>query len=250
MSLVPSAAPITHAGELAVDIGHQSEQQGNAESKFAKIIENLAKTSHGSESLRELRTFLSTDVKKTRNRETFLAKRILRPPIKWLDVKDQVWESEEERLSNQYAFLQGDVVESRLVKGLEGGPVDHDRWMVLSADCDSARTRYVRVAPVYPVLLKDPTDSQATLNYTAAMKLQNSRMFAIPPLPSDDPSQVRGYWIDLVTPHYFDFGANDLARELVTQLASLTIPYWHVLNALLIDIQTRANLDEGLRLRS
>lgn len=184
--------------------------------------------------------------KATNNREAFLRPRILQPAIKWLDVRESAWGTDEERAANQFSFLQGDLVESRFGYGLDG-ITNHSIWMILSPDCDAVRGRFVRVGVAYPIFKSMTNEDRWLLKYKQALAFRNSKLFSVP-WHGNHP-ELRGYCVDLESPHYLRFDLAD-TRELVTQLASLTGDGWHILNSLLQEQTTRASVAEGLHIRN
>ncbi|MEM7228350.1 MAG: hypothetical protein AAF432_05975 [Planctomycetota bacterium] len=217
------------------------------ETEFEEIIDELAKTSHGSKGLERLRAFFETRVRKTKARGAFLRDRLIQPPIKWFDVQERVWKTAEERNANQFSFLQGDIVNSKLVLGVDGARYEHNLWMIMSADCDCVRGKFVRVAPVLPV---DESVSIEKQTLAFALKFANERSFPIPHLPDDDSTSPTAYVANLEEPAHLCFGDDKNGeRSLVTQRASLTEAAWHILNAVLLHQITRANMEEALRIR-
>ena len=130
-----------------------SQPTSSDEDRFKNLIDNLAKSSHGSNELKAVKSFLSNDLKKKAQREAFLFPKLIQSAITWDAVKDTVWQDAEKRDANRFPFLQGDVIITKMVLalGMAESTQDHELWLVLSPDCDCVRSSYVRVAPVFAV---------------------------------------------------------------------------------------------------
>ena len=84
--------------------------------RFRALIDNLATTNHGSAALGAVKAFLASDVKK--EREAFLLPRLGQEAVTWLGVKDRIWSTPEGQQTNQFPFLQGDLIETTMVLAL------------------------------------------------------------------------------------------------------------------------------------
>ena len=180
---------------------------------FSGLINDLAKSSHGSSELKAIKGFLDKDLKKTAAREKFLLPLLTRSAIRWEEVKASVWNSEEEMNLNHFPFLQGDIISTSLVLtlGMAQTQQQHKLWLVLSPDCDCVRSRFVRVAPVFPVLASAaPSDVEPT-RFGHSLRLSSPKAFPIPPLPKDIGSGVRGYFADFDEPCFIEQDSKNAA---------------------------------------
>ncbi len=73
------------------------------DARFNGLVEELAKSSHGSAKLGEVKIFLDKELKGTAYRESFLLPKLLQEAVVWEDVRDSVWKSE--RSQYDYHFL-------------------------------------------------------------------------------------------------------------------------------------------------
>lgn len=113
------------------------------ESEFQLLIEKLSKTSHGVQHFSEVKDFLK-EFAGTEKRVSFLAKFLIQSKITWDLVKVRVWKTEKEQDANKFAFIQGDVIETTLARGIGTAlsANDHSLWLVLSPDCDCIRASF------------------------------------------------------------------------------------------------------------
>ena len=218
------------------------------EELFQSLIDALATSCHGSTELVAVREFLGNKLKKTAQREQFLLPRLMKDPILWDGVKDHVWPESDRQHANRFAFLQGDIIGTTtvLALGMAETSQEHELWFVLSPDCDCVRASYVRVAAVFAVSSGLTADKDRTTYFTNSLRLHTPRAFPLPRLPGDDDPALRGYFADLETPYY-------LLKEdkgLATPYASMTVAGWHLLNGLLQDKETRADIAEAVKLRT
>lgn len=210
-----------------------------ANQAFLEIIDDLKTSAHSGAVLARLRELFKILVTKTSGREAFLRDKLVQPPLDWHDLDVSA------RPAEPYPFLQGDIIETRLVDGLAGRS-DHQLWMVLSVDCDAVRADFVRVARVLAVE-QGSTGNEAQL-LSFALKIGNHKLFPLPPIPDDDEAIIRGYVADLEVPYFLN--CREVDRNMPRQLASLTEAGWHILNALLFERVTRTDLVEAQKIRS
>ena len=174
--------------------------------------------------------------------EVIKEQQLLQSPRRWHEVKAQIWDSVEEQDTNQFPFLQGDIIKTKLAVGPLGGRESHhDLWLVMSPDCDVVRHPFVRIAKVFTVRDEDPKDNVNRQRYSLAMKFGHNEF----PLPIVKPA-IRGYVADLGVPYF-------LEREncnMAISIHSLTLNAWHILNAVVHHRETRADVEEGSKLRS
>jgi len=210
----------------------------SSSNRFQKLIDDLAKSCHGSHELIAIKAFLSTDLKKTSEREAFLLPKLAQAAITWDAVKESVWPDPAKREANRFPFLQGDVIGTTtvLALGIAESSQLHDLWLVLSPDCDCVRSAFVRVAPVFAVHKGSKIDNDRSQRLGYSLKLGSPKAFPLPPLPGDDDLDLRGYFADLEEPYFIT--AQD--KALATQYASMTIEGWHLLNGLIQENETRA----------
>lgn len=213
-------------------------QPQSSDDRFQKLIDDLAKSCHGSTELKALKAFLSNDLTKTPQREAFLFPKLVQAAITWDAVRDAVWKDADKREANRFPFLQGDVIGTTtvLALGMAETTQTHDLWLVLSPDCDCVRSAYVRVAPVFAVQKDPKADNDRTQRLGYSLKLASPKAFPLPPLPGDSDSDLRGYFADLETPYFIS--ADD--KWLATPYASMTMAGWHLLNGLIQENETRA----------
>jgi hypothetical protein len=222
-------------------------QEPPFEKQFAAIVAEMATHAHGSQKLPVLRQLLKTKLDNTKRRE-FLAPRLVRDAILWAEKKDAQWETDELRNKNKFPFLQGDIISTTMVLALGSSESTqtHGLWMVMSPDCDCVRGEYVRVAPVFPVA-KDETSSPEFAKLNVAFTLNSPKYFPLPPNIIPNSGDLAGHFADFVTPYFLRRGDVGAAA----QVASLQTDAWHILNAVLQDVTTRAlDLAEALSLRS
>lgn len=210
----------------------------SSDDRFQKLIDDLAKSSHGSAELRAVKAFLSNELKKTPQREAFLFPKLVQDAITWDGVKDDVWADDEKREANRFQFLQGDVIGTTtvLALGMAETTQTHNLWLVLSPDCDCVRSAYIRVAPVFAVQKDPKADNERTQRLGYSLKLASPKAFPLPILPGDNDSDLRGYFADLEVPYFI--AAED--KGLATPYASMTMAGWHLLNGLIQENETRA----------
>ena len=218
------------------------------DARFNGLVEELAKSSHGSAKLAEVKKFLDKELKGTANRESFLLPKLLQEAVVWEDVKDSVWKSEKAQKENKFPFLQGDVIGTEIVMRLGEAETSqkHGIWLVLAPDCDCVRSSFIRVAPVFPVYSgsKSTGDNQ---RFGHSLKLSTLKAFPLPKLPSDMEDVLRGYFADFGEPFFIKQGSALIA----TSYASMTVTGWHLLNAIIQEKETRtANMEEAVAIRS
>lgn len=215
------------------------------EVRFNDIVAKLAKSSHGSAALAEVKKFLGEALTSTARRASFILPKLLQQAVIWQDVKDFVWQNEDIREKNKFPFLQGDVINTRMVLRLGDAEAsqEHSNWLVLSPDCDCVRSRFIRVAPVLPVY----NDSKAKQIFGYSLKLSTLKAFPLPKLPYDADKELRGHFADFEEPFY-------IKREsvkLATPYASMTVTGWHILNAIIQEKETRAvDIEKAVTIRS
>ena len=218
------------------------------DARFDSLVEELAKSSHGSAKLGEVKKFLDKELKGTANRESFLLPKLLQEAVVWEDVKGSVWKSEQAQRENKFPFLQGDVIGTRIVMRLGEGQTlqEHDIWLVLAPDCDCVRSAFIRVAPIFPVY-RGNKSTNANQRFGHSLKLSTLKAFPLPKLPSDTEGEVRGYFADFEEPFYIE----QRSAPIATPYASMTVTGWHLLNAIIQEKETRAvNMEEAVSIRS
>ncbi len=216
--------------------------------QFNNLVEELAKSSHGSSKLGEVKEFLNKELKGTANRESFLLPKLLQEAVVWEDVKDSIWKSSKAQKENKFPFLQGDVVGTEIVMRLGEAQTSqkHGIWLVLSPDCDCVRSSFIRVVPVFPVYSVSKS-TEAKQRFGHSLKLSTLKAFPLPKLPSDTEDELRGYFADFGEPFYIEQGSASVA----TPYASMTVTGWHLLNAIIQEKETRAvNMEEAVAIRS
>src|SRR5262249_13022947 len=122
----------------------------------------------------------------------------------------------------------------------------HELWLVLSPDCDCVRARYVQVAPVFPVYNGMAADDARVQRFGHALRLRTTKAYPVPPLLGDDDPGLRGYFADLEVPYYIC----EEHEGLATPYASMTVVGWHLLNALIQEKETRADIAESVSIRT
>lgn len=210
------------------------EHSDDFAAEFERIVADLAETSHGSDGLDDLCGHLQR-MKRTSRRAKFLEARLAREPVRWGDCCRQIWDRDEDRHANRFPFLQGDVVQSSLVRGLSGSSA-HDLWMTLAPDCDNVRAPFIRVGKVIGVKADDDDRKR---KFAIATTFRSPKFFPLPRLPGD-PHELLGHIVDLEVPYYLDFSAHESQRDSVVSVASLTESGWHILNAVLLHATTRS----------
>ena len=81
--------------------------------------------------------------------------------------------------------------------------------------------------------------------FKTALYFKTSQRFPLPSLNSDQ-ANVLGYFADFEEPFFLE----DEFKFLATPICSLTISGWHLFNAIIQQLETRANMDEEIRIRS
>jgi hypothetical protein len=219
------------------------------EREFEKLIDKLAETSHGSQEFIAIKKFLQTQIAKTEGRKKFLLPKLTQNAILWDEIKAKVWNSQEDQENNRFPFLQGDIIQTSMVYALASAESTqkHDLWIVLSPDCDCVRSRYIRVASVFPVYIGENENKLSTQRFNEALKFATHRFFPLPTLEGDIDEFLIGYFVDIETPYYI---ANEY-KDIATPCASLTLAGWHLLNGVLQEKDTRAaNIAEATKIRS
>lgn len=218
------------------------------DARFNGLVEELAKSSHGSAKLGEVKKFLDKELKGTANRESFLLPKLLQEAAVWEDVKDSVWKSEKAQKENKFPFLQGDVIGTEIVMrlGEAESSQKHGIWLVLAPDCDCVRSSFIRVAPIFPVY-SGRKSTEAKQRFGHSLKLSTLKAFPLPKLPSDTEGELRGYFADFEEPFYIE----QASAPIATPYASMTVTGWHLLNAIIQEKETRAvNMEEAVAIRS
>lgn len=216
--------------------------------RFNNLVEELAKSSHGSAKLAEVKEFLNKELKGTASRESFLLPKLLQEAVVWKDVKDSVWKSAKAKKENKFPFFQGDVVGTEIVMRLGEAETSqkHCIWLVLSPDCDCVRSSFIRVAPIFPVYSGNKSTG-AKQRFGHSLKLSTLKAFPLPKLPSDTEDELRGYFADFGEPFYIEQRSTPMA----TPYAFMTVTGWHLLNAIIQEKETRAvNMEEAVAIRS
>lgn len=228
----------------------------NSVGEFKSLLEKLGDEAHGCAKLEEIRDFLKTH-KKTTPRVQLHEAVVLCAPILWEKKKSKVWNSEEERKKNHFDLLQGDIVETTFVLTIRGNYSlqEHNRWLVITPDCDLLRMPLCSVCPIYQVTSENKNKvviQGLTLADTLAYssKLSMSGVYCLPPIPKYDTqkeSKIIGHVCDLSVPAFIENHHFSKAKRL----ASHTYLGWHLLNAMLMHKHTRAkNMKEQEKLRS
>lgn len=236
------------AGKAGRDagLGVYSQRMGEAHSgldldgEFQSIVAMMGNESHGSKPWKLAQSFFSDRFSKSQKRSDFIKDRILRDPVQWESARHDVWPScETSQNDNRFHVLQGDIILTNLVEQV-GGSV-HTCWMILSADCDAARSDYVRVAPVHR---QDVFQG----NLALALALKSPKFFPLPRLSVDPPSTV-GCYVNLELQSLLC--ARNGALSVPTRVASLSVVGWHLLNAQVIHQVSRAERwEESVKLRA
>ena len=84
-------------------------------------------------------------------------------------------------------------------------------------------------------------------NFALALKFHSHRLFPLPYIQQDNSGKFVGFFSDFSSlPSFIE------KREigLATPIASLTLNGWHLLNALLKESETRANMKEEIIMRT
>ena len=214
-----------------------------------QLIDKIGKNAHGNNDILELRNV----IKKAKPTEiiTYLRTNLIREPIHWEDVRDKVWQQEEERNKNKFPFLQGDIISSSFVCRLaqSRSTMLHSLWIVCTPSCDIVRKKFIRVAPLFPVL-NDYKEAGSIYNhiyltFKTALYLTSFQRFALPSMLHDKPN-ILGYFSEFEEPFFLE----QEFKFSTTPIASLTLKGWHMFNACLQQLETRANMSEEILMRS
>lgn len=233
-------------------------KQGKADAdrfrdRFGRLANRIGRISHGVSPYPTLLQQLFGDL--TKDERIAFVPKLFRPPVYWEDAAHVVWATERERRANRFPFLQGDVIQSLFPVAVQGRGRRYDDesredredvWMVLSPDCDCTRRELVAVAPAYLVLRKHARDGRMGA-YRETAAFGRFHRFPVPALAGDD-SGVVGYIADLREPFYLERKEIDFCSP--KRLVMMTVPAWHILNAMLFHDWTRADRVEGERLRT
>jgi hypothetical protein len=224
--------------------------------EFLQSIALLAENAHGCKELKDVAAFCSNRLNKVKKklpeRAAFFENIICRDPIHFEKVKDIIWKDPSVQEQNQFPFLQGDIVQTTVVSTL-GNPLsvqELDLWLVLTPSCDIVRREYIQVTPLFEVKVSnaDQTSTEKKIldSFALGLKFVSSRLFAYPKKLHEDPI-VLGYVADLSTSPSYIMKKN---TGFAVQKASLTLEGWHLLNAVLKENETRANIEEEIKIRS
>lgn len=214
--------------------------------EFQTLVGKLSQTSHGVLHFSEIKDLLKSFAD-TSTRIEFLSKYLLQSQITWKHVRAKVWSTEETQNENKFHFLQGDVIETTLARGIGTSlsSNDHSFWLVVSPDCDCVRASYVKLAPVFTV---DRADSHSYSKHKSKLSLafsfKSNRLF---PVGGDLFGKgTDGHFVDSTEPYFL---ASDDKDSAVVHF-SMRVEGWHLLNGFLKESETRANLVEGAKLRT
>lgn len=214
-----------------------------------KIILKIGENAHGNNDIIELKNAL----RKAKPQEiiSFWKKYGIRETINWNLIKEKIWQNEEEQNKNQFPFLQGDIISSTFVSRLaqSRSTISHSLWIVCTPSCDIVRRKFIRVAPLFQVLndYKEATSSyhKFYLAFKTALFYTTFQRFSLPPMDQDN-SNVLGYFAEFEEPFFLE---NEF-KFSVTPVDSLTLMGWHLFNASLQQLETRANMKEEILMRS
>lgn len=214
--------------------------------KFEQETHQLAIVSHGVAQLESLKTLIKSVNKATRL--LLFDEYFLRAPVKWDDVKDSIWETEEKRTDNKFHFLQGDIIETTMVEGIgsSNSGSSHDLWLILSPDCDCVRGTIVSVAPIF---CHDPTSNEVDNKkkkdaFALSTGLGTLKFFPLSESLFRDGDE--GFYADLTEPYFL---RTENKRSAVVHF-SMKKYGWHILNSVLKHKDTRAiDIQEGISLR-
>jgi hypothetical protein len=224
--------------------------------EFLSTIKEFALDAHGCCLLEPIRKFFAEKFniakKKVADRALFLSSLILCDPIRFIDVKNQVWTTDEEQEKNNFPFLQGDVVQtiSVSVLGQVSSLLAHKNWIILTPSCDVVRKDFIRVAPVYLVedfFIKGTNEQKNLYNmFALGLKFANHRFFSLPTLLQGNNTILGGVADFSAVPAFIK---REHAR-LATPITSLTLYGWHLFNAVIQENETRANFSDELKIRN
>ena len=217
------------------------------EDLLIELVKELAQNSHSVAKLSDVRSLLNGKFSSMSERLSFLSPYLLRDCIMWDDVKTEVWATEDIQKKNKYHCLQGDIIETTLAKGIGYRLADDEAittWLVVSPDCDCVRANYVRLAPVF--FVKKDTENYGThkSNMSSAARLSSPKYFPLGIDIFEDGSE--GCYADFTEPYFI----KNEDKESVTVHYSLQSTGWHLLNAIIKESETRADINEGEKIRN
>lgn len=222
-----------------------SEAKQPNENSFDELITLLAQNAHGVKYFSSIKSHIGT-IENTAKRKDFLNPYLTQNKVEWENVKTEVWETEDLQNANRFQCLQGDIIATTLVMGIGKSKFgeSHSLWLVLSPDCDCIRSKYIKVAPIFAADKEDAEYSKHKQTLTLAFKLVSPKFFPIGlDLFGND---FDGYYADISEPYYL----SEEDKKTISVAFSLKKEGWHILNAVLKESETRANIEEGEKIRS
>lgn len=220
--------------------------------KFSLLLAELKEVTNDFNKLDEISRKLST-CKSTLDRMLLLKETIVSEPISWEENYKNVWASEAEANKNKFPFIQADLIKtsSVLIPGKARSDNNLENWIVLTSTCDIVRNdgRQIRVAPAYHVMKSykssnDPEERELyrLLNLASSLKLK--RGFPYPNNGTDD-DDCLGYYCSIDEVAVLE----EENIKFVSQVNSLTIEGWYLFCAIVTRFETKANIEEEIKLR-
>jgi len=198
-------------------------------SELARLEQELAPLSHGTEALRLLRDFLK-NLGKVAARQRFLADHILCRPVTHENVRDRMD-------VEQFYLLQGDVIRSDAAYVLGSRQVGNPSYVMATSTCDlvPGRRESALLLPIEPRRVSD-SESQQKLksDLSNLVTFRSTRHVYLPAMPDDDPD------ILFNVAHLYPLAqCANAALVVAERRASMTLIGWRVFGGVLRSIQVR-----------
>lgn len=217
--------------------------------ELEKLIFKIGENAHGHSGVLELKNLL----RKAKPHEVinFWKSQGIKEAITWEKTKEKIWVTKELQDNNKFPFLQGDIISTGYVSRLaqSRSSISHSSWIVCTPSCDIVRRKFVRVAPLFQVH-QDHREASSPhhalyLAFKTALYFTTFQRFFVPPMKEDNVN-VLGYFADFEEPYFLE----EEFKYSATQKMSLSLIGWHLFNASLQQLETRANMEEEIKIRS
>lgn len=221
----------------------QSTSSGELDERLDAILERFSEAEHGARCFREISALFKEHFGADYDGAVdYLSRRgFYREAVRFDDIPKEFWDEFNPRgADSPFPFLQGDLVRSRYVVGPSGVavPQDNEYWQVLSRDCDTPKSKWIRVAPVR-VVPQGKNQRKGRLKDGALFR--SPGVFAMPPLKGGE----RGLYTDLTTP-FFIKGDHRMQPDAVCSLTSLA---WRLFSSVIVAGSARVDARESSALR-
>lgn len=233
---------------------HMSTEHQPPERRLLQNAESLASSVSDRNRLTEVRESLGALKKTSPDIQNFfrsLDQLFYREPVEWMEIKDTIWETDELRNSNHFPFLQGDLIQTKLVQSLGKYELPSDKWIVVENTCGATRRPFVKVAPAVPVFLEYKTlggtdNGKLWNNLMWAIKMKGYRFYPYPNPHFESPnSDPFAFLCILEAPYYIE--RSDVRAAV--SIRSMSFPGWLVFKTFLQESELSANVEEEKQFR-